>query len=393
MDYLGHESRFWPVPLVYSIITNDTGRVAFHVLIGTIAWALVAFVVARMSRYPHFVTAVILLFGLSPQIVRFDLAILSESIGISLMVIFVAASLWALAEKTTKAVSIWLIAVLLFSMTRPSQLIILFMVTAFALLILVRKRQPRQILLCAALLLSSVWGLTQLRNNRSLSELNFYTVLQERVIENDDRFSWFAQEGMPLSSDARRPATYEDPSNLPGELQDFLKLPVGQLAPSLMRIGDLPLAQWVRDDGWTTYARYLITHPNDTLERLADLSSPTLNPRDHDLLPLDSRTVLPRQIFLPWQLWFAAGAIASLIHLRFGRKEFAQLFGATVIIGVVWYSLVVLTSGIEHPRHAVTSAVAFRLVSLLSIIGLLSGKNRFSNRENVPPTNDDSVIR
>ena len=191
---------------------------------------------------------------------------------------------------------------------------------------------------------------------------------------------------MPLDDTQRPQATYENPSNLPGELLDYLKLPIGQLAPALMRVGDIPLAEWVRESGWTTYARYVVAHPADTWSRLQRLSSPTLNPKDRDLLPLDTRTVFPRHIFLSWQLLVATGALAVLIHLRYGSKAYAQLFGATLIISSSWYAITVLTSGIEHPRHVITIAAAIRLVSLLTILGLCASRR-------VTTPEEESVIR
>jgi hypothetical protein len=370
---------------VYSIITNDTLRVAVHILLGTLAWALLAYVVARRSRYPHSVTAIILFFGLNPQIIRFDLAILSESIGLSLLIIFIAATIHYLFLPSRLHLILWIISLAFFSMVRPSQLVVLFVCTIVAVIRLTQRRDIRQLLFTGTLVALSLWAVAQLRNNRSMSELNLYTVLQERVIPDDDLFSWFVREGMPATEDVRGPFLYDERSDLPGELLDYVKLPVAQLPPSLIRLGGLPLAEWVRHDGWSTYLRYVVTHPRDTWSRLADLSTPTLNPRDVDLLPLDNRTIIPRFFFLSWYWWIIAGAIAALAHLKYGQRQFAKLFVGMCGLGVVWYSGVVLASGIEHPRHSISVAVALRVVSLVTILGLWSTRK-------LTPTDADNVI-
>jgi len=385
VDYLGRESRLWPVPFLYSIVTNDALRVALHIMLGTIAWAFLALVLARQSRYPHLVTAIILLFGLSPQIIRFDLAILSESIGLSLLVICIAASLQYLALPSQRHLYVWVASLAVFSMVRPSQFVVLFLVTLVAIIRLIQSRMARQLLCTAALVSLSLWAGIQLGNNRSMSELNLYTVLQERVITDDSRFAWFVDEGMPVTQNMRGPALYDQRSDLPGELLDYVKLPVAQLPPSLIRLGGFPLAEWVRSDGWSTYLRYVVTHPGDTWTRLIDLSTSTLNPADRDLLPLENRTVIPRLFFLPWQWWAVAGAIAALLHLRFGRRFHFHLFISTAAIIVLWYAGVVLTSGIEHPRHAISIAVALRIVSLVTIVGLFGAKQ-------LTPNNKEEVI-
>ena len=385
VDYLGRESRLWPVPLLYAIVTNDTLRVGLHIVIGTLAWTTLAYVMARLSRYPHTITAIILLFGLSPQIVRFDLAILSESIGLSLLVIFVASSIHYLSAPSTRNLSLWIISLSVFSMVRASQLIILFVFALIAIIMLIQRRTFRQLAFTSVLLFIALWAGIQLRNNRSMSELNLYTVLQERVISDDTRFEWFVKEGMPTTDDIRGPFLYDERSDLPGELLDYVKLPIAQLPPSIIRLGGLPLAEWVRNEGWSTYVRYSITHPSDTWSRIIKQSTPTLNPLDRDLLPLDNQTIVPRMFFLPWQWWVIAGAIAALAHLRFGRRYFTQLFISACVIMCVWYSGVVLTSGIEHPRHAISIAVGVRIVSLVTILGL------FGTRK-LTPIEDENVI-
>lgn len=385
VDYLGRESRMWPVPLLYSIVSIDTLRVALHIVLGTIAWAFLAHVVAQRSRYPHLVTAIILFFGLTPQVIRFDLAILSESIGLSLLVICIATSLQFLATHSQRHLYGWIVSLAAFSMVRASQFVVLFVITAVVVISVIQRRTARRISLATVLVLLSFWAGIQLRNNRSMSELNLYTVLQERVIPNDSRFAWFVNEGMPATNDMRGDALYDQRSDLPGELLDYIKLPIAQLPPSLIRLGGFPLAEWVRNEGWSTYVRYVITHPGDTWTRLVDLSSPTLNPLDRDLLPLDNRTVLPRMFFLPWQWWVIAGALASLLHLRFGQRYFFRLFVSAGAITVLWYAGVVLTSGIEHPRHAISVAVALRVVSLVTILGLFG-------RQQLTPTNKGDVI-
>jgi hypothetical protein len=387
VDYFGRESRLWPVSVIYSAITNDTARVAVHIFIGTIAWAFLAHVIARKSRYPHLVSAIVFAFGLTPQIVRFDLAILSESIGLSLLVIFIATSLQFLTNPSRFNLGLWVVALTCFSMTRTSQLIVLFSITAFVLLRLIQKRSRSSLIFASCLTIISLWGALQLHNNRSMSELNFYTVLQERVIEDDKRFDWFVAEGMPFTNDLRQPLAYDNLSDLPGELLDYIQLPIAQLPPTLMRLGGLPLAEWVRNDGWTTYARYLVTHPSDTWSRLSTLSGPTLNPLDRDLLPIDSRSTFLKIGFLPWQWWLIGGFLAALLHIRFGQRFYSRFFIWSMLSAFVWYSGVVLTSGIEHPRHAITVSVAIRLVSLLTILGLLE---RVSN---ATTTEDETVIR
>lgn len=350
------------------------------------AWAFLAYVIARRSQYPYVVTTIILFFGLTPQVIRFDLAILSESIGLSLLIFCIATSIQYLATQSQRHLYAWIVSVAAFSMVRASQFVVLFMITVVVVIAVMKRRTTRRITCATAFMVLSLWAGIQLRNNRSMSELNLYTVLQERVIPNDSRFTWFVNEGMPATNEMRGPALYDERSDLPGELLDYIKLPIAQLPPSLIRLGGFPLAEWVRNEGWSTYARYVVTHPGDTWTRLVELSSPTLNPLDRDLLPLDNRILVPRMFFLPWQWWVIAGAISALIQFRSKQRYFSWFYISTVSIVSLWYAGVVLTSGIEHPRHAISIAVALRVVSLVTILGLL-GTNKLTpiNKEDVIP--------
>jgi hypothetical protein len=210
-------------------------------------------------------------------------------------------------------------------------------------------------------------GFLQLHENSNTSALNFYTVLQDRIITNDARLKWFADHGMPVSNEIRQATGYDFAGQLPKEISDVIPLPVGQQPPSLMRVGGVALAQWVTADGWSTYIQYVATHPQDSLSRLTSLTNATLSPPNDDFLPLDNGPMIPRVLYGAWELWSAIGLGAIVIVFLKNRKAFSLFVGLT-LSGFGVYAISMLTSGIEHPRHAVTSAVALRLIALSAIV-------------------------
>ena len=334
-DSLGYETfhlfgsvdRFWPIPFLYSIVTTDTGRVLLHVVIGSSAWAWCALVLSGRSKYPRMILATVLLLGLSPQIVRYDLAILSESLGLSFMVFAVTATVDLLRRRSPLSLGIWLVAISLCANTRPVQLFVLIIALAIPLLKFVASRGRQISTSTAVLLFVLLTGFLQLRGNANTSTLNFYTVLQERIMLDDARFDWFSNHGMPVVTGMRNASGYDFSGDLPPDVSNIITLPAGQQPPTLMRVGGAELAAWVVDKGWTTYARYLVTHPHDSFSRLTSLTNETLSPPNDDFLPLDNGAMIPRVLFGSWELWRVLGLGSLGLVVLKNRQDFAVLLG------------------------------------------------------------------
>jgi len=373
--FFGDIDRFWSVPFFYSLIDTDVGRVTFQVFVAAAAWSWCALLLSRMSRYPRAVLTAVLLLGISPQVVRYDLALLSESLGISFFVLAITASLNLRKNPTPFASIVWLVSLTLCAYTRPVHLWILLVVLLPPVLAFVTSRGRRVSLTTVILLMISCGALLQLRGNSSTSALNFYTVLQERIITDDSRFDWFRQQGMPVSTGMRDASGYDFTNQFPSEVAAIIPLPEGQQPPTLMRVGGVPLAQWVQDDGWKTYVHYVVTHPADTFSRLTSLTNTTLSPPNDDFLPLSNGPMIPRVLFGSWELWsLLTGGALVFVFLK-NRKDFFFLTSLCVTLVAV-YATALLTSGIEHPRHSVTSAVALRLISIVALVYALPKAKR-----------------
>lgn len=368
VEFLTPRARLWPVPLVYSLVRSDPARVAVHVVAGTVAWVLLASVLASRSKFPGAVRTLVLLAGLAPQVIRYDLTILSESLAISVAVATVALGVRAALHRTVDA--LFLVSFVVFCMLRPQHLLFLFIAAAWILFrSAVRRTLPglAGILLVGAALLGGI----MLGGNRPTGELNLYTVIVERVLTDDARFAWFVDHGMPDVPGMREAQSYDYREQLPQDLVDYLGLPVGQAPPSLMRAGGMELARWVRADGWSTYARYVVSHPSDTRARLAGLADPTLDPRNDDFLPLASRTVAPRWLFIPWKVCAVTVAAGLLLALGAADRDRMLLLFSLAGGTSVLYVANALTSGIEHPRHMSTVAVLVRVSALVAVSGVL----------------------
>lgn len=368
LRFIGSVDRFWPVPLVFDLVPSDTMRVAVHVTVGILAWSWLALVLSRVSRWPLGMLCAVLVVGLSPQVIRYDLAILSESLGISFTVMAVAATVSLARSPSNGKRVMWCAVVTLCAMTRPVQLVILFACAAWCAVRFLRASRITLAIPTVVLGLLSVWGLALLQGNHPTSMLNFYTVLAERVIPDDTRYAWFTAHGMPDVPGVRQSEGYDFAGALDPALASIVSLPVGQAPPALIRAGGIPLAEWVRDDGWRTYARYALTHPSDSWSRVSALATPTLSPRNDDFLPVESRPIIPRSIFGDWRIWTLVGLAAMAISLlRSTRSSLSTATLAMYSLTFVVHVAVLFTSGIEHQRHSVTVAVMLRVLPLVAL--------------------------
>jgi hypothetical protein len=103
VSFVGH-GRPWVVPSIYAAVTSTGARIAVQCAVSILCFCLLAFVAARMVRRAWLQVVVaggVLLIGASPQVTRWDLALVSESLALSLSVAAIAT--WLLvADRATR---------------------------------------------------------------------------------------------------------------------------------------------------------------------------------------------------------------------------------------------------------------------------------------------------
>lgn len=369
LNFLGNTDRFWPVTLPYWIIRDDTMRVAMHTSIGVLAIGFLATVVVTVCDRRIWTGIPILLVGCAPQITRFDLTILSESLGLSYLAFTLGAIILLFRRRTRATIVCAIVAITLVSMTRSPQMLLLVAATFVALIAALRSGTQRSAILAMSLVALTGWGVVQLNNNKPMSTLVFYTVLDDHVLHDPKAASWFVAHGMPFNSDIESSTGYLYPEDLPSDVREYLRLPRGQMPPTLMKVGGMEFARWVHRDGWKTYAHYVVTHPRASIRVATDRVDFMLNPADELLLPLKPRVIVPHVVFGDYQWWLVAAVLAfATAALRRLWAPILTFLVGSLGMSAVWFAVVAHTSGIEHGRHAITVAVAIRLVCVVSIV-------------------------
>ncbi|MGA0863903.1 MAG: hypothetical protein ACO3RB_08455 [Ilumatobacteraceae bacterium] len=382
LTWWGDNTRLWPVPALLTLAGSDAARIALQFVLGTVAWTFLAVTLAGTSRFPRAIGLATLAVGLTPQVTRWDLAILSESLGIT-FVVAATASTVRLVRGTGGLVP-WIIAVSLVGLTRPTHVVVLAAIAAASIAVAVRSRGARLVIPALVFAAAAVWAVALVNGNAATSRLNIYTVLANDVAPFDERWSWFVARGMPDVPGARDATGYDFAGALPDDVAAIVDLPVGQQPPALVRAGGAALAEWVREAGVSTLTRWIATHPADVLSTVADRADATLSPPNDDFLPLETRDVWPRILFGAWQVWVVAWGAALVVATLRGRagREVRAIAAMAVAVAAV-HVVTMSYSGIEHQRHAATTAAAVRVVALSSLA--LALPRRASGR----PTDDD----
>jgi hypothetical protein len=375
LSFTGDAERMWPVPAVFSVLQADSTRILANIAVGSAVWIFMAFTLARQSRYPRAVFAAVLLLGLSPQVIRYDLALLSESLGITFAIFLVVTSLRIVKERTTPYLVLLIVAFVLCVMTRPTHLIIAAMCALVSIVVFIQSRGKRMVIATPALILMLVWGYATVNNNRSVSNLNMYTVLMDQVLRDDSQYNWFVQNGMPDIAGIREVQGYDYVGTLPMELVNIINLSPDQAPPAIIRHGGSELAMWVKDHGWSTYVRWVANHPNDAVQIVTQRTDFTLSPPNDDFLPLQVNDILPRWLFGSWMIWstLGFGAMGLLLLQPATRKTGKTLVFMSCTTCAV-FAASVTTSGIEHQRHSVTVAVIIRVLALCAIVSVMPKK-------------------
>ena len=365
--------RFPVVTALYAAVGDHRALVVIQALTGAAAWAVAAVVAGtvlahRGVRYAF--QGALLALGLTLPVTRFDNALLSESVAISLTVVLVATVLrFACRPTGATAIAVFVFGAL-WALTRQSNALLLG-VAAVVLAGLGAGRADRRLAwrLAAGLLAVSLLGVLLASSTTQIQEYNTAQILVRRVLLHDARERWFLDHGMPDNGRELLVPPYENRFGDPAvELQE-----------------DPTFGPWLRGEGQTTYLRYLLTHPGFTI------TTPFSD--DGALRPFavgttgygSSHRVVPdlvETLFWPQEgddqtvlAAFVAGilvvAAVSATRSRSRRRAFAGA-GGVLVVAVANIVLVTHSAGWEYERLLVPAGVAARF-ALLWLLAALAG--------------------
>ena len=359
--------RFPVVPAVYAIVGDHRAVVTLQAIFGALSWSVAvviagALVMPRGIRY-GFQVAVLLL-GLTLPMTRFDNALLSESISISVSVLLAALFLRLVCRPSTRLAVVVFVVAAVWALIRQNNAQLL-LVAAVAVLVLGLRGAHRRMAatLAGGFVLLALFGVLLATSNNQIEQYNTAQLLDRRIVHDPGRNAWFRAHGMPNAEAAlqrRQELTPDDPIDNPITLQQ-----------------DSIFGAWLLDDGPSTYFRFLLTHPGYVV------STPFTDDDAYQSYLRgitaygSSRRVVPKfvdTVFWPQendertfvQLYVAIGLVAVIVRAVLDRRARRPALAGFAVLVVSLTNIVFVThlAGGEYARLMLTAAVIGRVAIL-----------------------------
>ena len=369
-------------PLVLKIYAADTTKVAaFQAAFSIFAWGMLALAVAYSLKniFRPFAFGLILTLSLDRHIAGWDMVMLTESLSISLMAIFLAAWLWLLRDWSWGKVFLLSLVAFLWAFTRDTNGWILLMISGLIVLGMLffgaRKRNLSIVIIFVLLFVLS--NLSAEVGNRWV--FTYQNVLAQRILPDQDALAFFTDCGMPVTPELLSLAWGYASSNDRAFYTD----------PTLQ-----PYRHWLHDSGKSCYMRWLLSRPLTSLREpwsdfewlLAFEDVTFFYPQRYEpLLPWYAERVLYLQDRVLW-LW---GLTTVAMLAAVWRKAWMVNPAWTVLIGLcllIYPHLFIIWHGDVSGTHRHALTVSLQFVLSFWLLGLLLAErilffSTFSKRE------------
>lgn len=190
-------------PLLLKAAQQDFDRAAaLQLALGTAAWGLLALMVSRQLLHPALRIAgfaIVLLFSLDRHVAGWDFVMMSESLSVTTLAVFMAACLWLLEGWRVRKVVAVLVAALALALARDTNAWMLLGPASVAIMaVALRWTTPRMLVLAAGLaLIFTGSNASADKGHRWVFPLA--NVLTQRVLPDAADVGYFETCGMPVS--------------------------------------------------------------------------------------------------------------------------------------------------------------------------------------------------
>ena len=254
-------SSFWvadraPVtPLFFKILHNDPELIfKAQVRFSIVAWMILALSLAFVLRslaLKFIAFATVLGFSLTQNIIMWDPLILSDSLSLSLLALFLGACIWLLRDwRLYKVLILALLGTLLVFARDPYAYLLLFAALALLPLIILTAYRGRVVLVSSILLLIFMLS-NVLATAGNRWYIPFLMTLGLRILPNSEYLDYFVEQGMPLSE----------------ALMERSGKPIHSDELAILRDPKLEeFRHWAKSNGRSVYIRFMWHFKADTLQ-------------------------------------------------------------------------------------------------------------------------------
>lgn len=371
LSLTGHAPRLWGTPLLYALLPDDPARVFVQWTLGTVAWGLLAWVVAgRLHTGPGKVigAAGILLLGLMPQVAAWDFTILSEPLSITLGVLTLALLLQWLATCSRAALVGMTAAAFWFTFVRPELWLLVAVVAVVLVVRAWRDRAHRRppALAYGVLLLAMVWvNLITPTMSRTYGERSYGLTLEETTFNYRLR--------MQVLPNPEITEVYRERLGMPRctALEETAKLGGWRMARIIGAYLTCPeLVAWGRENARSSGYRFALAAPalytRETMRTLPLALGGAAYGRSGLLLPQAvTGAIFPTAPHRVLPLLFSGLALALAAAFATGAFRRRRLLVATgavlVLVGIAAILAELLFAAGEYGRFGIQEAIWFRV--------------------------------
>jgi hypothetical protein len=357
-------------PLLLKITGQDYNlAAAVQLCISIVAWGLLALLVSQFLR-PAWLQvsgfALILLFSVDRHIASWDFVMMTESLSVSSLALFIAAGLWLLRGWRTAKVAPFFVASLLLAFTRDTNAWMLLGLAGLVLIALVARWLPVKTWILV-LLLGTVFLVSNVSANigeRWVFPLG--NLITQRVLTNRAGLKYFESCGMPVSPAllalSGKFANSDDQAMFSGPDLDAFRY-------------------WLRDRGRNCYVGWLVADPvasvSSALYQTGGLVAFSTVDRFYSnrytpLLPPVLGEVLYPQQFILWIWAFTTLAAVASVGARSWRDN--ALWAAFICMTLLIFPHLFLTwhgDAMAPDRHALSVGIELYLGLWILVLLLL----------------------
>ncbi len=378
-------TRSMAAPLIYKLVSGRAESIPLlQTLVSVAGWGLLAASLARRMRAGWLKAAAfaaVLLFSLSADITQWDSVVMSESLSLSFLALWVAAWLWLLDGWHPLAMAAVAVVGFLFVFTREVNAYLGLAAGVILIGAYLWKRHAarfdegdellrRQKALALGLALAAIFALNaplSARGERWVFPL--LNVIAQRILPSEEFTRFFTSRGMPVNS------TLRSLEGQWGNSQDSAFYNSDQLRG---------FQAWLYREGRVSYYDFLFSHLGWTLADPVRNAGALLSPQVRNFGPEDYQGALPgwvEEMIYPeassvWAFVWLGLTVGMLAAVAVQRRKMhpAWLAGAAAVALVYPHAALVYQGDVmEMARHAVGVAVQARLGVWLTLAFALDG--------------------
>ena len=357
--------RFPVVTAIYALVGDHRAVVTLQAILGAVCWSLAAviagaLVVPRGIRYGFQVA--LLLLGLTLPMTRFDNALLSESLSISISVVLAALFLRLVCRPSTRLALVAFGVAALWALIRQNNAQLL-LIGAVAVLVLGLRGAHRRLaaLLAGGFVLLALVGVLLASSNNQIEQYNTAQLLDRRIVHDPARNAWFREHGMPNAEKA-----LARQRELTPDIDSAIALQYDPI-----------FGAWLLDHGPGTYFRFLVTHPGYVVSTPFTDDDAYRSYLQGITVYGSSRRVVPKfvdTIFWPqqdtertfMQLYIGFGLVAVAVRAVRDRRARRPAYAGFAVLVVSLVNIVFVThlAGLEYARLLLSAAAIGRVAIL-----------------------------